>query len=100
MTLKLLPPIDLTGEPTVWAYQDLQFWDALDRKWRTEPVAAHIGPARVAFRLKVSDLERWDPFAAWDQMREGLGGYRARLLVWHEAPNGWRNKRVVETRDR
>lgn len=95
MAAKLLPPIDLTGERTVWAFQDLQFWDALGRVWRRQNIAPQVGPLGV-WRAKLSDLAAWDPFAAWPvHMGEHRGGYRARLLVFGD--NGkWNVQRNVE----
>jgi len=96
MAAKLMPPIDLTGEPTVWAFQDLQFFDGLGRVWRRESVAPQFGPVSV-WRAKLSDLEAWDPYRAWPiHMGEHRGGYRARLLVFSDRGQ-WQPKRVVTT---
>lgn len=93
MAVQLLGPIDLTGEPTVWAFQELQFWDALKRVWRRQPYAPLIGPAQP-FRVKLSDLNYWEPRRAWpDYMARG--GYRAKLSVLH-AGNQWQPLRIVE----
>lgn len=88
---QLLPPIDLTGEPTVWAFQELQSSDR-GRKWVRENIRPAAYPSGV-WRTKLSDLEVWDPYRAWpDHMLRG--GYRARLLTWG---NGrWNVHKIVQ----
>lgn len=93
MAALLLPPIDLTGEPTAWAFQQLESYDPLRRVWTREKIRPSFGPATV-WRAKVSDFDRWDPVAAWPvHMGERRGGYRARLLVWDGSK--WQTKRSV-----
>lgn len=92
MSAQLLAPIDLTGEPTVWAFQELQFFDGLRRVWQRQAIAPRIGHLEV-WRAKLSDLANWDPHAAWPlPMR--TGGYRARLMVWDGGK--WQVKRAVQ----
>jgi hypothetical protein len=94
VSAQLLAPIDLTGEPTVWAFQELQFWEPLRRAWVRQSIRPALGPSNV-WRAKVSELEYWDPFAAWPvHMGERRGGYRARLLVWDGGK--WQVKRSTQ----
>lgn len=90
--MNYLPPIDLTGEPTVWAFQDLQFYNALKRRWERQSVAPRVGPLDV-WRAKLSDLANWDPYAAWP-VHLPRGGYRARLLIWDGGK--WQSHRIVQ----
>jgi hypothetical protein len=93
--MSYLAPIDLTGEPTVWAYQDLQAFDHARRAWLRQNVLPVVGPSGV-WRAKLSDLTLWNPYAAWPiHMGENRDGYRARLMVWDEGR--WKEKRVVHT---
>lgn len=93
----LLSPIDASGEPTVWAYQDLQFWEGAQQAWVVDPSAnSQLGPTRSVFRTKWGDLYRWDAYVAFPY-EMSIGYRRARLFYWG-TDGRWNPYKIVESR--
>lgn len=83
-----LAPIDITYQPTLWAWQDLQEWVyppwqgfAQPGKWVTTAINAVEYPTRRWWRAKTAELTAWNPFREYPYQMN-LPGYKARMFYW------------------
>lgn len=91
-----LPPIDATGAPSLWMYQDLQAWEPFQRTWVIEPTAnARNYPTRRTWRGGFNEAGLWDPYREYAEMQRGY--MRARYLYWSDRGT-WHEWRTVESR--